>query len=72
MLSKNFSLLILILTLSVNIFSQTTNTKKWRKTEKDTMARAVLMYNDANYLLALPLFENLYNARPKEDFLKYW
>ena len=29
------------------------------------------MYNDANYLLALPLFENLYNARPKEDFLKY-
>ena len=71
MLSKNFSLLILILTLSVNIFSQTTNTKKWRKTEKDTMAKAVLMYNDANYLLALPLFENLYNARPKEEFLKY-
>ncbi len=29
------------------------------------------MYNDANYLLALPLFENLYNARPKEEFLKY-
>jgi hypothetical protein len=71
MLSKNFSLLILLLTLSVNIFSQTTNTKKWRKTEKDTMASAVLMYDDANYLLALPLFENLYNAHPKEEFLKY-
>ncbi len=71
MLSKNFSLLILLLTFSINIFSQNTNTKKWRKTEKDTMAKAVLMYNDANYLLALPLFENLYNARPKEEFLKY-
>ncbi len=71
MLSKNFSLLILLLTFSLNIFSQNTNTKKWRKTEKDTMAKAVLMYNDANYLLALPLFENLYNARPKEEFLKY-
>ncbi|MBK6984115.1 MAG: PD40 domain-containing protein [Bacteroidetes bacterium] len=41
------------------------------KTEKDTMASAVLMYDDANYLLALPLFENLYNAHPKEEFLKY-
>jgi hypothetical protein len=71
MLFKNFSLLILLLTFSLNIFSQNTNTKKWRKTEKDTMAKAVLMYNDANYLLALPLFENLYNARPKEEFLKY-
>ena len=71
MLFKNFSLLILLLTFSLNIFSQNTNTKKWRKTEKDTMAKAVLMYNDANYLLALPLFENLYNAHPKEDFLKY-
>jgi predicted Zn-dependent protease len=71
MLSKNFSLLILLLTLSVNIFSQTTNTKKWRKTEKDTMASAVLMYDDANYLLALPLFENLYSAHPKEEFLNY-
>jgi hypothetical protein len=71
MLSKFFLLFVLILSFSFNIFSQSTNTKKWRKTEKDSMASAVMMFEDANYLLALPFFENLYTAHPKEEFLKY-
>ena len=71
MLSKIPYLLVFLLSINITVFSQTTNTKKWRKTEKDTMASAVMMYDDANYLLALPLFENLYNAHPKEEFLKY-
>ena len=71
MLSKISYLLVFLLLINITVFSQTTNTKKWRKTEKDTMASAVMMYDDANYLLALPLFENLYTAHPKEEFLKY-
>lgn len=35
------------------------------------MASAVLMFDDANYLLALPFFENLYNAHSREEFIKY-
>jgi len=71
MLSKISCLFVLLFSLSFSLFSQSTNTKKWRKTERDTMASAVMMFDDANYLLALPLFENLYTAHPKEEFLKY-
>ncbi len=71
MLSKIFYFLVLFCFLTLNLVSQTTNTKKWRKTEKDTMLSAVLMFDDGNFLMALPLFENLYNAHPKEEFLKY-
>lgn len=71
MLSKITCLIVLLLSLSSNLLSQSTNTKKWRKTEKDSMASAVMMFDDANYLLALPFFENLYNAHTKEEFLKY-
>mgnify|MGYP000880016733 FL=1 len=71
MLSRIVYLLVLLCFLVANTSAQTTNTKKWRKTEKDTMASAVLMFDDANYLLALPLFENLYNAHSKEEFIKY-
>lgn len=52
-------------------FSQVTNTKKWRKTENDSMLNASLLYDEANYLLALPIYEQLYNAHPKEEYLKY-
>jgi hypothetical protein len=71
MLSRTTCSLFFLLSISINIFSQSTNTKKWRKTEKDTMASAVMMFEDANYLLALPMFEDLYNAHPKEEFIKY-
>ena len=35
------------------------------------MQSAVMMMDDANFTLALPFFENLYNQHPKEEFLKY-
>lgn len=57
--------------VSKTVFSQSTNTKKWRKSENDSMQNALLMFDDANYLLALPFYENLYNAHPKEEYLKY-
>lgn len=71
MLSKIYLLLVLFCFLTVNLFSQTTNTKKWRKTESDSMQSAVMMMDDGNFAMALPFFENLYNQHPKEEFLKY-
>lgn len=56
--------------LIMQSFSQT-NTKKWRKTENDSMASASLLFDEANYLMALPMYENLYNGHPKEEYLKY-
>lgn len=71
MLHRIYVLLVLFCFVGLNLFSQTTNTKKWRKTENDSMQSALLMLDDGNFLLALPFYENLYNAHPKEEFLKY-
>ncbi|MBP8033495.1 MAG: PD40 domain-containing protein [Bacteroidia bacterium] len=71
MLSKIYTAIILICFVGLNLISQTTNTKKWRKTESDSMQSALMMMDDGNYLQALPFYENLYNNHPKEEFLKY-
>jgi len=71
MLIKNFIFLILVCFIGLNLFSQNTNTKKWRKTEKDSMQSALMIFDEGNYLLALPYYQNLYNNHPKEEFLKY-
>lgn len=66
--------IILTATLTISFLlaaSQTTNTKKWRKTENDSMQNALLLYEEGNYLLALPIYEKLYNAHPNEEYLKY-
>lgn len=52
-------------------FAQVTNTKKWRKTEQDSMQKALIMYDEKDYKAALPIYEVLFKAHPKEDFLKY-
>ena len=71
MLSKIYSLLVLFCFVNLNLISQTTNTKKWRKSENDSMQSALLMMDDGNLLQALPFYENLYNQHPKEEYLKY-
>jgi len=70
MLTKNNFFSIIFLCLVVSSFSQT-NTRKWRKTENDSMERALLLYDEANYTMALPIYERLYTAHPKEEYLKY-
>lgn len=60
----------LFLSFSIG-FSQITNTRKWRKTESDSMQYAQIMYDEKEYLAALPLYENLYNSHPEEIFLKF-
>lgn len=54
-----------------SLFSQTTNTRKWRRSENDSMQNALILYDEKNYLLALPIYEQLYKNHPKEDFLQY-
>ncbi len=63
-------ILFLILCVSIS-YSQTTNTKKWRGSENDSMQNALLLYEEGNYLLALPIYEKLYTSHPKEEYLKY-
>ncbi|MDF2453649.1 MAG: ompA [Bacteroidota bacterium] len=71
MLQKFYFLLVLFCFSGSSVFSQMTNTKKWRKSENDSMQSALMMLDDGNYLLALPFYENLYNSHPKEEYLKY-
>jgi tetratricopeptide (TPR) repeat protein len=52
-------------------FSQTMKTKKWRRTEVDSLNDALLMMDEGNNYLAYPIIENIYNNHPKETFLKY-
>ena len=57
---------ILLLVQFVGVFhSQTTNTRNWRKTEKDSMDNAFLLYEEKNYKKALPYFENIHKGHPK-------
>ena len=70
MLTKNKFILLIFLCIVVSSFSQT-NTRKWRKTENDSMERALLLYDEANYIMALPIYEKLYTGHPKEEYLKY-
>jgi hypothetical protein len=64
-------LVVLLSLITLISFSQTTNTKKWRKSENDSMQKALLLYDEGNYEIALPIYEQLYKSHPKEIFLKF-
>lgn len=66
-----FFLVALFLIYGLNSFSQATNTRKWRRTENDTMQNASFLFSEGKYLMALPMFEKLYTAHPKEEYLRY-
>ena len=52
-------------------FSQITNVRGWRKSEKDSLNNALLLYEDKLYLIALPVFDDIYHHHPKEEYIKY-
>jgi tetratricopeptide (TPR) repeat protein len=63
---------LIFLFLSSGIFAQNKmNTSKWRKTERDSMERAYLLYEEGNYTIAIPIFEALLKSHPDELYLKY-
>ncbi len=68
---KSILSLAFLLCFSLKTFSQITNTKKWRKTENDSMRNALILFDEKRYALALPIYEKLYNNHPKEVYLKY-
>ncbi len=69
---KKIILLFFFLLSILNGFSQLTmKTSRWHKTEKDSLVIAQGMFADKNYLLALPIFDNLQQQHPKELYLKY-
>lgn len=65
--------LLLILFFSVqSVFPQgSMKTRKWRKTELDSLNKAQLMFEEENYVMALPLYEKMLQNHPKEIYLKY-
>ena len=71
MASKVIILFSIIFCISLNSVSQITNTRKWRKTENDTMQNASILFEESKFFTALPMFENLYNHHPNEEYLKY-
>ena len=61
-----------LMLLVSDIFSQKANrTTKWRTTELDTLTVAQTMFDDQNFVLALPYLSELQKNHPKEGFLKY-
>jgi tetratricopeptide (TPR) repeat protein len=63
-------LLVVLLVLSIsNIYSQKTH--KWRNSEIDSITVAQVMYDDQNYIIALPFFSALQQNHPDDMYLKY-
>ena len=67
---KKIFFILLTITFSVSVFAQT-NTRKWRKTEQDSMQRALLLFDESLFAQALPIYEAIYKNHPKEEYLKY-
>lgn len=69
---KKLALLSISLFLLLNCFSQgVMKTRKWRKSEKDSLLKAQTFFQEEDYLLALPIFEKIEQNHPKELYLKY-
>lgn len=70
-MSKKLWHFAFLMFLGTHFFSQSTNTKKWRETENDSMQEALLLFDEGNYLMALPIYQKLFNQHPDEEYLKY-
>ncbi len=68
---KKLLLVLITLFFGLGAFSQITNVRKWRKTEKDSLNQALLMYDENLYLQALPIFEGILKNHPNEQFIQY-
>lgn len=69
----NKSLLLLLFLLSVSFgFSQDNmKTRKWRKTQIDSLTKAQSMFETQDYVQALQLYEPMLQEHPDEMYLKY-
>ena len=69
---KKSILIIILLVFVTTLYSQDKmKVNKWRKTERDSMEHAQLLFDEGNFTVALPIFESILNNHPKELYLKY-
>jgi len=69
---KKILLFSICLFLFADSFSQgAMKTRKWRKSEKDSLLKAQTFFMEEDYLLALPIFDKIEQNHPKELYLKY-
>ncbi|MES2680624.1 MAG: hypothetical protein V4635_12090 [Bacteroidota bacterium] len=68
---KKLLLVLVTVFFGLSAFSQITNVRKWRKTEKDSLNQALLMYEENLFLQALPIFEAILKNHPNEQFIQY-
>jgi tetratricopeptide (TPR) repeat protein len=64
-------LIFVLLSLIILKAQKNTNTARWRISERDSFENALLMVEEKNYKMALPIFENIYKNHSNEDFIKY-
>lgn len=64
-------LFFLLFLPSLHFAQDKMNTKKWRQSERDSMAKAQLDYDEGLRFMALPIFENLQKQHPNELYLKF-
>lgn len=62
---------LVIFLIVVSLSAQITNVRKWRKSEVDSLDYGLILYDDGLYPQAVPIFENIKNNHPKEEFIKY-
>jgi tetratricopeptide (TPR) repeat protein len=68
---KRFIVSVLLSSLISSAFCQSMKTRKWRKSEIDSLSKAQLLFEENNFLLALPIYQQLQKNHPKEMYLKY-
>ncbi len=71
MCTKVVFLVLFIIGCSDLLSQSNLNTFKWRQSERDSMNKAQILYDEENYVRALPVFDGLLKNHPKELFLKY-
>jgi len=70
-MKKQTLLFLLLIINECFLFSQTLNTNRWRKSERDSMEKAQSFYDDNLYDLAAPIFISLQKQHPNEPYLQY-
>ncbi len=61
----------LLLACYISSFAQITNVRKWRKSEIDSLDNGLFLFDEGNFVSALPIFEDILSNHPKEEFIKY-
>ena len=65
-MKKGLLIFILLIAFS-NVFAQgTMKTRKWKKSSLDSLAKAQLLFEEQNFLLALPIYQQLQQERGGE------